>query len=710
MFSARSIESRLQAGIGALVLCIVLFLVLYFPATQRASDMEAFTKRLEAVGDVLAITIGVALEGHGYEGIRLAQEHVEGDPDLIGVVILDTDGGVFAAFPAELSGRDLRTTEQDERIYRTPVVHGEAAGATHELVLIGSLERVNARSTTATWRIFAIGLAILAGSFLAIRSFVRRIVAPIGLLHDAASRVAEGRLSTRVEIRSDDEIGELGFGFDRMIKSLNELVLSVRGGMSDVDEVSGELDRTTREMIDDRMRQREAIDSLSSTAVELGAAATNVEANAGELGGAIEASSEALEKLQSAAHAVSQNMDNISHSLARTSQGSYELESASNQISASMDELAAGANEAAGLLGSMSESVRHVDEGALGCGQSASEMALEAEQGARVVEQTSDAIREIQSCFGDIEDGVRGLEEKSEAVGGIAELISSIADETSLLSLNASIIAAQAGEHGASFAVVASEMKSLSNQTSDSASEVAELIRRVGEDVTRTTAAVTAGAEAVGIGFERAGEAGESLQQINLKASDSSERIAEIVSATNAQSLMIGEVEQAIARVHDLASRSLEASRRQIEISGEIAKGLEEIGALGHQARSTSQRQREQNDEITSVVERMPARVRDLTLASEALVAENQTVESTLAIFSRIGADGEGRAKICRAMAGKLLDRANRLRESIERFEIESDRSVGADRLRTEHQVRSEPDRSEDRRDETNSIDPGEVA
>ncbi|MEM8987925.1 MAG: nitrate- and nitrite sensing domain-containing protein [Pseudomonadota bacterium] len=67
---------------------------------------------------------------------------------------------------------------------------------------------------------------------------------------------------------------------------------------------------------------------------------------------------------------------------------------------------------------------------------------------------------------------IAGLAERADAVGDIVQLITDIAEQTNLLALNATIEAARAGEAGKGFAVVASEVKNLANQTARATEDI----------------------------------------------------------------------------------------------------------------------------------------------------------------------------------------------------------------------------------------------
>jgi methyl-accepting chemotaxis protein len=102
---------------------------------------------------------------------------------------------------------------------------------------------------------------------------------------------------------------------------------------------------------------------------------------------------------------------------------------------------------------------------------------------------------------------------RSEEIGNPA-VIDDITDQTTLLALNAAILAAQAGEHGKGFSVVADEIKNLAERTSFSTQEIALLIQSVQQEVSDAVAAMDEGLKSVSMGFRVTGEAADALRKI----------------------------------------------------------------------------------------------------------------------------------------------------------------------------------------------------
>jgi len=93
---------------------------------------------------------------------------------------------------------------------------------------------------------------------------------------------------------------------------------------------------------------------------------------------------------------------------------------------------------------------------------------------------------------------MKNLSEAANRIGSVMELIQEIAEQTNLLALNATIEAARAGEAGKGFAVVASEVKDLANQTAKATGEISDHVNRVQEETKTAAEAMTGIANKIG--------------------------------------------------------------------------------------------------------------------------------------------------------------------------------------------------------------------
>jgi methyl-accepting chemotaxis protein len=109
---------------------------------------------------------------------------------------------------------------------------------------------------------------------------------------------------------------------------------------------------------------------------------------------------------------------------------------------------------------------------------------------------------------------VNRLGKRSHEIGQILKVIDEVTDQTSLLALNAAILASQAGEHGKGFAVVAEEIKDLAERTAASTQEIAGLIASVQEETAESVQAMGRGLKAVERGVDLVNVTSDVLEQV----------------------------------------------------------------------------------------------------------------------------------------------------------------------------------------------------
>ncbi len=153
-------------------------------------------------------------------------------------------------------------------------------------------------------------------------------------------------------------------------------------------------------------------------------------------------------------------------------------------------------------------------------------------------------------------EAVGRIEESSEKIKEIIGLIDGIAFQTNLLALNAAVEAARAGEAGRGFAVVATEVRTLSQRTTEAAASVGELIRQ--------------SAEAVNDGVRMVQDTGAALGEISGSMSGLIEAVGEVAASGREQAEGVSEVSTAIGRI-DIAVQSNAAASAA---AADAAQGL----------------------------------------------------------------------------------------------------------------------------------------
>jgi len=154
---------------------------------------------------------------------------------------------------------------------------------------------------------------------------------------------------------------------------------------------------------------------------------------------------------------------------------------------------------------------------------------------------------------------------KSQQISGILDIITELSEQTNLLSLNASIEAAGAGEAGKRFAVVASEIRKLAERATDSTVEIRALIDSIQETVNTTIMATEEGTKAVQQGVRMSEEVEASLQRIAQQVATTTESAKSIEMGSRQQATAIQQMEEAVRNI-DAAAQQSEATARQVDV------------------------------------------------------------------------------------------------------------------------------------------------
>ena len=158
--------------------------------------------------------------------------------------------------------------------------------------------------------------------------------------------------------------------------------------------------------------------------------------------------------------------------------------------------------------------------------------------GNKYVEHLVEQVLQTEQANVHVAAGLGQLKGYMEQMFSIIEMINQITSQTSLLSLNASIEAARAGDAGRGFAVVASEISGLASQTKDATVKIEELIRNVSAEIGKVVEMIENMIEQVKKQNKTVGETAQSFKKISTNVED-------IESDSNALTHAVGDLEEA---------------------------------------------------------------------------------------------------------------------------------------------------------------------
>jgi methyl-accepting chemotaxis protein len=462
-----------------------------------------------------------------------------------------------------------------------------------------------ASAITVIFSILSTLVALVVGIWVAITT-AKSITEPLTKLMQVSRQIGDtGDLEHSIDVKREDEIGELARSFAKMVTYLKEMAAvseSIAGGDLTVQvkprSAQDTLGNAFAKMVEGLGRLVRSVRDASSQVASASGQVANASDDSAKVG--LQASS-AIDEVTSTMHEMSVNVQNMVKSTQVQASSVSETSASIDQMVASIQRVA----DTAKVLLDISNRSRE-----------------EVHSGITTMEKATDGLNRINATITSSGEIIGALGQRADDIGKIIEVIDDLAEQTNLLALNAAIEAARAGEHGLGFAVVADEVRKLAEKSAQSTKEISELIQSIQKEARKAVENMDRSTGIVNEGLDLGGELNGALRKISNVVTEVYKFAQEIGAATNEQSHGSSQIARATTRLNEITHEINSAVEEQASGAHAVVKAMERMRELVQQSTSGS-------TELAASAEQMSKMSRGLLDFMDRFTLEEASRQST---------------------------------------------------------------------------------
>lgn len=492
--------------------------------------------------------------------------------------------------------------------------------------------------------------------------------APIELAH----KISQGDLTEfKTSFEAKGELYDLFNAFKTMSLQLASTIRRIRDAFTKVEMDTKVVKNQLEKTMENTQEQAKSTDEVAQNITSIEKSVKEVASHMESLAGLAEEVSSSVLEMIASIEEIANNADQLTESVNSSASTLAQNTSAIKEIDASVEQINRFIEETSSAMVEMETSIRQIEQNSSSMRQSVEVASSEAQSGVEVVEHTAKTITQLQGSFMSVTEAMKNLGKRSEEIGEILSVIDDVMDQTHLLALNAAIIAAQAGEHGKAFSVVASEIRGLAEKTSISTREIATLIDTVQQEVSKAVELVNSQNNLVYETVKASENTATSFKRIQKSVQPVVMMTQEINRAIQEQTKGTTSVIKSVDRLKSLSTQLGRATKEQSIGSDQILKAVNKMRLLAEEVKRATQEQSVGSSLIRKAMEKLTSSVTSVLKLTGEQKKSAEVVKNSVLLVRDKSKENSALVKEAAEKMAVLSQRAEEAGKEVEHFKIE---------------------------------------
>ncbi|MFC1769533.1 methyl-accepting chemotaxis protein [Nitrospirota bacterium] len=646
MLNNRFSVARGSLAVNFTIGLVLIFFVLQLPLwmiflySQRNDYHSLLRERIRTSSDYLGVSAKTLLLGT--DSIVDFQQHVDSvvkDKEVLSIRLTDASGQVLLNV---VSGQEERGKSINpfyipwKNSLKKDIKTGETVAGTLEIIYSGSV--VNA-SMFRLLIIPPIGQVIFA-VFMVIAVFLflhRKLGEPVQILTERIEKIIEGDFTVEMPDMSGNELASIADGLDYLVKKLATTLGRINWVADTVSGTIMGLNASFDNVVDMVKKQSASTDEIALSVKNASDAQKHITENADTLARFSTENLSSLMEVRASEDEIYDSMGNLFESTEQSYRILEDMVQNSKLMSDNVEDVMSSVENTSASVEEIIASVREVENSAHESSMIAERVREQAaHHGVVIVDHAIHGMRKISEKVKYSVEIVNRLGARSKDVQGILLVMKEVTEQTNLLSVNASILAEQAGEFGKGFSVVASEMRALGAKAEGHTKDIAGIIKTTQKEIAEVVQSIEQGMILVDEGVETVYKVGESMSEILEASHDSAQMTKMIERATNDQVLALRHIEQSVVEVNMTTQEMSEVTEKHHRSSGYILSRIGETKDVSHMAHKGTGEQVVAVAQVSKNLERANDRIASINEAigsqqkhSEGIVMEIDEIKNS---------------------------------------------------------------------------------